>query len=97
MSRGHQDAGKLKRNRRIDELHSKEMHPMTIVSIDTHRGAFRGRSNGGPGESVDQDPRIHEHKNMAPGQDDHARFTGPAIISDGRASSPRFKWLDRWD
>jgi hypothetical protein len=28
---------------------------MTIVSIDTHRGAFRtrGRSNGGPGESVD--------------------------------------------
>jgi RNA polymerase sigma factor (sigma-70 family) len=54
----------------------KEMHPMTIVSIDTHRGALRtrGRSNGGRGESVDQDLRIHEDKNMAPGQDDHARF-----------------------
>src|ERR1700686_932445 len=69
------------------------MHPMTIVSIDTHRGAFRtrGRSNGGPGESVDQDPRFHEDKNMAPGQDDHARFARLVLPHLGDAYS-----LARW-
>ena len=66
---------------------------MTIVSIDTHRGAFRtrGRSTGGPGESVDQDPRIHEDKNMAPGQDDHARFARLVLPHLGDAYS-----LARW-
>jgi DNA-directed RNA polymerase specialized sigma24 family protein len=66
---------------------------MTIVSIDTHRGAFRtrGRSNGGPGESVDQDPRIHEDKNMAPGRDDHARFARLVLPHLGDAYS-----LARW-
>jgi RNA polymerase sigma factor (sigma-70 family) len=52
------------------------MHSMTIVSIDTRRDAFRtrGRPDDGLDESFGQNPRFHEDENMAPGQNDHARF-----------------------
>ena len=49
---------------------------MTIVSF-RRRDAVRtnGRLDDGPGESFDQKPRIDGENNMAPDQDDHARFT----------------------
>jgi hypothetical protein len=49
---------------------------MTIVSMHARRNAFqtKGRSDNGPAESFDQNPRIDNDKDMSPGHDDDARF-----------------------
>jgi len=66
---------------------------MTVVSIDAGRDAFRTRErpDDGPGESFDQGPRIHEDKNIVPGEDDHARFASLVLPHLGDAYS-----LARW-
>jgi RNA polymerase sigma factor (sigma-70 family) len=65
---------------------------MTIVSF-RRRDAVRtnGRLDDGPGESFDQKPRTDGENNMAPGQDDHARFTRLVLPHLGDAYS-----LARW-
>ena len=65
---------------------------MTIVSL-RRRDAVRtkGRLDDGPGESFDQKPQIDGENNMAPGQDDHARFTRLVLPHLGDAYS-----LARW-
>ena len=65
---------------------------MTIVSLH-RRDAVRTRRrlDDGPGESVDQKPRIDGDNDMAPGQDDHARFTRLVLPHLGDAYS-----LARW-
>ena len=50
---------------------------MTAVSIFARRDAFRtkGRSDDGPGASVEPSPRMGDAKDVPLGDDDHARFT----------------------
>src|SRR5258705_3803609 len=48
---------------------------MTIVSLrGRHAVQTKGRLDDGSGERFDPKPRIDGENNMAPGQDDHARF-----------------------
>src|ERR1700674_4920824 len=77
----------------VNELHSKEMHRMTIVNIQARRDAFRtkGRLDDGPGASFDQNPRIDDDKDMPPGHDDQARFARLVLPHLGAAYS-----LARW-
>jgi len=65
---------------------------MTIVSLHS-RGALRtkGHLDDGPGQDFDQNPRIDNDKDMAPGQDDHARFARLVLPHLGDAYS-----LARW-
>jgi RNA polymerase sigma factor (sigma-70 family) len=69
------------------------MHRMSIVSIHARRDASRtkGRSDDGPNESFDQNPRIDDDKDMPPGHDDHARFARLVLPHLGAAFS-----LARW-
>src|SRR5882757_2386683 len=69
------------------------MHRMTIVSILAHRDAFqtKKRSDDGPAESFDQNPRTDDEKDMPPGHDDHARFARLVLPHLGDAYS-----LARW-
>jgi len=65
---------------------------MTIVSL--RRGdavRTKGSLDDGPDESFNQKPRIDGENNMAPGQDDHARFTRLVLPQLGDAYS-----LARW-
>jgi RNA polymerase sigma-70 factor (ECF subfamily) len=73
--------------------HSTETDPMTIVSISARRDAFRtkGRSDDGPGTSVEPSPRMGAAEDVPPGHDDHARFTRLVIPHLGDAYS-----LARW-
>jgi RNA polymerase sigma factor (sigma-70 family) len=66
---------------------------MTVVSIAAGRDVFpaRGRSDDGPGESLNRDHRLHEDKSIVPGQDDHARFANLVLPHLGDAYS-----LARW-
>jgi RNA polymerase sigma factor (sigma-70 family) len=66
---------------------------MTIVSIHARRNAFRtkGRSDRGPGESLDQNPRIDDDKDLPAGHDDHRRFARLVLPYLGDAYS-----LARW-
>ena len=66
---------------------------MTIVSIHARRDAFqtKKRSDHGPAESFDQNPRTDDDKDMAPGHDDHARFARLVLPHLGDAYS-----LARW-
>jgi RNA polymerase sigma factor (sigma-70 family) len=77
----------------VNELHSKEMHRMNIVNIKARRDALRnkGRSDDGPGEGFDENPRIDEDKDMPPGHDDQARFARLVLPHLGAAYS-----LARW-
>jgi RNA polymerase sigma-70 factor (ECF subfamily) len=77
----------------VNELHSKEMHRMTIVNIQARRDAFqtKGRLDDGPGASFDQNPRIDDDKDMPPGHDDQARFARLVLPHLGAAYS-----LARW-
>ena len=65
---------------------------MTIVSLH-RRVAFRsmGRAQDGPGETLDRILRAEDDSDMAPGQDDHARFTRLVLPHLGDAYS-----LARW-
>ena len=65
---------------------------MTIVSLRV-RDAVRtkGRPGDGSGERFDQKPRIGGENNMAPAQDDHARFARLVLPHLGDAYS-----LARW-
>ena len=65
---------------------------MTIVSLRV-RDAVRtkGRLDDGSGERFDQKPRIDGENNMAPAQDDHARFARLVLPHLGDAYS-----LARW-
>ena len=65
---------------------------MTIVSLHS-RGALRtkGHLDDGPSQDFDQNPRIDNDKDMAPGQDDHARFARLVLPHLGDAYS-----LARW-
>jgi len=65
---------------------------MTIVSL-RGRGAVqtKGRLDDGSGERFDQKPPIDGENNMAPGQDDHARFARLVLPHLGDAYS-----LARW-
>src|SRR5882757_8420025 len=69
------------------------MHRMTIVSILAHRDAFqtKKRSDDGPAESFDQNPRTDDEKDMPPGHDDHARFARLVLPHLGDAYA-----LARW-
>jgi RNA polymerase sigma factor (sigma-70 family) len=66
---------------------------MTIVSISARRDAFRtkGRSDDGPGTSVEPSPRMGAAKDVPLGDDDHARFTRLVLPHLGDAYS-----LARW-
>jgi RNA polymerase sigma factor (sigma-70 family) len=66
---------------------------MSIVSIHARRDAFqtKKRSEDGPGESFDQNPRTDDDKDMAPGHDDQARFARLVLPHLGDAYS-----LARW-
>ena len=66
---------------------------MTVVSISARRDAFRtkGRSDDGPGASVEPSPRMGDAKDVPPGDDDHARFTRLVLPHLGDAYS-----LARW-
>ena len=61
---------------------------MTIISLH-RRDAFRTKD--GSGESFDQIPRTDGEDDMAPGEDDHARFTRLVLPHLGDAYS-----LARW-
>jgi RNA polymerase sigma factor (sigma-70 family) len=66
---------------------------MTIVSLH-RRDAFQTkgrRLDDGPGENFDQNPRIDDDRDMAPGQDDQARFARLVLPHLGDAYS-----LARW-
>ena len=65
---------------------------MTVVSLHS-RGALRtkGHLDDGPGQDFDQNPRIDNDKDMALGQDDHARFARLVLPHLGDAYS-----LARW-
>ena len=65
---------------------------MTIVSLHA-RDAVRtkGRPDDGSGERFDQKPRVDGENNMAPAQDDHARFARLVLPHLGDAYS-----LARW-
>jgi RNA polymerase sigma factor (sigma-70 family) len=69
------------------------MYQMPVVSIDASRDAFRtrGRSEDGPGESLDQAPRIHKERNITPDRNDHTRFANLVMPHLGDAYS-----LARW-
>src|SRR5277367_3097188 len=66
---------------------------MTIVSILARRDAFqtKKRSDDGPAESFDQNPRTDDDEDMPPGHDDHARFARLVLPHLGDACS-----LARW-
>jgi len=65
---------------------------VTVVSLHS-RGALRtkGHLDDGPGQDFDQNPRIDNDKDMALGQDDHARFARLVLPHLGDAYS-----LARW-
>jgi RNA polymerase sigma factor (sigma-70 family) len=69
-------------NSPISELHSEEMHPMSIVSIHARRDASRTK---GRSDDVDDD------EDMPSGHDDHARFARLVLPQLGAAYS-----LARW-
>jgi RNA polymerase sigma-70 factor, ECF subfamily len=65
---------------------------MTIVSLrGRHAVQTKGRLDDGSGERFDPKPRIDGENNMAPGQDDHARFARLVLPHLGDAYS-----LARW-
>ena len=65
---------------------------MTIVSLHGRDGVqTKGRLDDGFGERFDQKPPIDGENNMAPGQDDHARFARLVLPHLGDAYS-----LARW-
>src|ERR1700746_343213 len=65
---------------------------MTIVSLHGRDAAqTNGRQDDGFGERFDQKPPIDGENNMAPGQDDHARFARLVLPHLGDAYS-----LARW-
>jgi DNA-directed RNA polymerase specialized sigma24 family protein len=66
---------------------------MTVVSITARRDVFRtkGRSDDGPGASVEPSPRMGDAKDVPLGDDDHARFTRLVLPHLGDAYS-----LARW-
>jgi hypothetical protein len=65
---------------------------MTIVSLHGRDAAqTKGRQDDGFGERFDQKPPIDGENNMAPGQDDHARFARLVLPHLGDAHS-----LARW-
>src|SRR5215467_6901463 len=65
---------------------------MTIVSLHGRDAVqTRGRLDDGFGERFDQKPAIDGENNMAPGQDDHARFARLVLPHLGDAYS-----LARW-
>jgi RNA polymerase sigma factor (sigma-70 family) len=65
---------------------------MTIVRLHGRDAAqTKGRQDDGFGERFDQKPPIDGENNMAPGQDDHARFTRLVLPHLGDAYS-----LARW-
>jgi hypothetical protein len=75
------------RNHRIDELYSKK--GLSLHGRDTVQ--TKGRLDDGFGERLDQKPPIDGENNMAPGQDDHARFARLVLPHLGDAYS-----LARW-
>jgi RNA polymerase sigma factor (sigma-70 family) len=66
---------------------------MTVLNMHARRNAFqtKGRSDDGPAESFDQNPRIDNDKGMSPGHDDQARFARLVLPHLGDAYS-----LARW-
>src|SRR5260370_29843398 len=65
---------------------------MTIVSLHGRDAVqTKGRLDDGFGERFDQKPPIDGENNMAPGQDDHARFARLVLPHLGDAYS-----LARW-
>src|SRR5258705_1192430 len=65
---------------------------MTIVSLrGRHAVQTKGRLDDGSGERFDPKPRIDGENNMAPGQDDHARFARLVLPHLGDAYA-----LARW-